>query len=49
MVLSVVRETIRALIDTWPQVKAEGTLPAFVAAHVEHRLRSLPLIAQAAG
>ncbi|RBQ22153.1 type II toxin-antitoxin system HipA family toxin [Spongiactinospora rosea] len=49
MALSVVRETIGALVDTWPQVKAEGTLPAFVAAHIEERLRSLPLIAQAAG
>ncbi|MEV6864617.1 HipA domain-containing protein [Streptosporangium subroseum] len=46
-VTSVVKDTAAALIDTWPQIGAEPTIPSFVAAHIEQRLRSLPLIIEA--
>ncbi|MEU8396847.1 HipA domain-containing protein [Nonomuraea sp. NPDC048892] len=48
-VTEVVRDTVAAMVDTWPQVRAEPTIPSFVAAHVEQRLRSLPLIADVRG
>jgi serine/threonine-protein kinase HipA len=43
-VTTVVKDTTAALIDTWPQISAEPTVPPFVVAHVEQRLKSLPLI-----
>jgi serine/threonine-protein kinase HipA len=40
-----VKETVAALIDTWPEAKQSAPIPAFVVGHIERRLRSLPLIA----
>lgn len=47
LVASVVRGTVAAMVDTWPQVKAEAEVPSFVATHIEQRLGTLPLIADA--
>lgn len=48
-VVSVVRETVAALVDTWPQVKRELPVPAFVMTHMDKRLRTLPLITRSRG
>lgn len=44
VVVGVVRNTIEALIETWPQVKADCMLPDFLQDHIEHRLKTLPII-----
>ncbi|MFC4006046.1 type II toxin-antitoxin system HipA family toxin [Nonomuraea purpurea] len=49
LVLRVVGETAAALVDTWPQVKADSAVPSFVSAHIEQRLKSLPLLARRSG
>ncbi|MDA0636611.1 type II toxin-antitoxin system HipA family toxin [Nonomuraea sp. MCN248] len=41
-VSTVVADTVTALLETWPQ--AAPLAPAFVTAHIEKRLRSLPLV-----
>jgi serine/threonine-protein kinase HipA len=46
-VISVVKDTVAALIDAWPQARAEPAMPSFVAAHIEQRLGSLPLVREA--
>ncbi|GAA1505871.1 HipA domain-containing protein [Sphaerisporangium rubeum] len=46
-VSGVVQETVTALVDSWPQVRADPAIPSFVATHIERRLRSLPLIKEA--
>ncbi|GAA0981888.1 HipA domain-containing protein [Acrocarpospora macrocephala] len=43
-VSGVVTQTVTALLDTWPQVKRDTPVPAFVRDHIDHRLKSLPLI-----
>jgi serine/threonine-protein kinase HipA len=48
-VTSIVKATAEALVDTWPQVREEPTIPPFVAAHIDQRLKSLPLIAELRG
>lgn len=40
-----VKDAVTALIDTWPQVKRDLPVPSFVAAHMDKRRESLPLIA----
>ncbi len=39
-----VKETVAALVDTWPQVKRELPVPSFVMSHMDKRLGTLPLI-----
>ncbi|MEO3884285.1 type II toxin-antitoxin system HipA family toxin [Nonomuraea sp. B5E05] len=46
-VTSVVKDTAATLVETWPHVRAEKSVPPFVADHVQKRLGSLPLIAEA--
>ncbi|GIH72789.1 type II toxin-antitoxin system HipA family toxin [Sphaerimonospora thailandensis] len=46
-VTGVVKDTAAALTDAWAQIRAERVAPAFVASHIEQRLKSLPLIAEA--
>ncbi|MEO3859391.1 type II toxin-antitoxin system HipA family toxin [Acrocarpospora sp. B8E8] len=43
-VSGVVTQTVTALLDTWPQVKRDTLVPAFVRDHIDHRLKSLPLV-----
>ncbi|NUW34917.1 HipA domain-containing protein [Nonomuraea sp. SMC257] len=46
-VTDVVVRTVEALLDAWPQVRAGSATPAFVAAHIDQRLKSLPLVVEA--
>jgi serine/threonine-protein kinase HipA len=39
-----VKGMVERLADTWPQVRRDCPVPGFVAAHIEERLRSLPLV-----
>jgi serine/threonine-protein kinase HipA len=41
---TVVKETAKALVETWPQVKVECPVPNFVVSHIEDRLRMLPIV-----
>jgi serine/threonine-protein kinase HipA len=43
-VMPVVRSTIDSMVQTWPQVKADCDIPAFLVAHIEQRLTKLPLV-----
>jgi serine/threonine-protein kinase HipA len=43
-VVQIVRETVSALSDTWPEVKRDCPVPDFVAGHIDQRLRKLPLL-----
>jgi HipA-like protein len=43
-VVEVASKAISALIDSWPQVKADCPIPKFLVDHIEERLSTLPLL-----
>jgi serine/threonine-protein kinase HipA len=43
-VFDVVCETVARMLDTWSQVTRDVPVPEFVAAHIHHRLSTLPLV-----
>jgi serine/threonine-protein kinase HipA len=43
-VIEIANKTVSALMDSWPQVKAECPVPEFLIDHIEERLRTLPLL-----
>ncbi|WP_217920392.1 type II toxin-antitoxin system HipA family toxin [Actinomadura sp. BRA 177] len=45
--VGIAKVTVAALVDTWPRVKEMCPIPEFVAAHIDHRLGSLPLVTRA--
>ncbi|MGC5009558.1 type II toxin-antitoxin system HipA family toxin [Streptosporangium sp. DT93] len=47
VVAETVRRTVHALADSWPKVRRECPVPPFVAAHIDERLRILPLVGEA--
>jgi serine/threonine-protein kinase HipA len=42
--VSIVKTTVDRLVTAWPQVQRDCPIPEFVAAHIEERLRKLPLV-----
>ena len=43
-VTAAVSATVEAMVSSWPSVRRECPVPSFVAAHIEARLRTLPLL-----
>jgi serine/threonine-protein kinase HipA len=45
-VLGILKRTVDAMIESWPQVKVDCDIPGFIVSHIEERLSRHPVIAE---